>query len=97
MPYIIFFFKIKNCLKDDLFISCDDRIEKMLHKSAYLQWLCHSGERPMTLGPLVYKVTGVEKLKIQWGWGRGGGGHLFSLKTLLLATLGIWIQLLYLS
>ena len=31
MPYIIFFFKIKNCLKDDLFISCDDRIGKMLH------------------------------------------------------------------
>ena len=29
MPYI--FFKIKNCLNDDLFISCDDRIRKMLH------------------------------------------------------------------
>ena len=31
MPYIIFFFKIKNCLKDDLFINCDVRIGKMLH------------------------------------------------------------------
>ena len=30
MPYI-FFFKIKNCLNDDFFISCDDRIGKMLH------------------------------------------------------------------
>ena len=30
MPYI-FFFKIKNCLNDALFISCDDRIGKMLH------------------------------------------------------------------
>ena len=30
LPYI-FFFKIKNCLNDDLFISCDDRIGKMLH------------------------------------------------------------------
>ena len=30
MPYI-FFFKIKNCLNDDLFISCNDRIGKMLH------------------------------------------------------------------
>ena len=30
MPYILFF-KIKNCLNDDLFISCDDRIGKMLH------------------------------------------------------------------
>ena len=25
------FFKTKNCLNDDLFISCDDRIGKMLH------------------------------------------------------------------
>ena len=31
IPYIIFFFKIKNCLNDDLFISCNDRIGKMLH------------------------------------------------------------------
>ena len=31
MPYIIFFFKIKNCLKVDFFISCDDRTGKMLH------------------------------------------------------------------
>ena len=30
MPYM-FFFKIKNCLNDDLFNSCDDRIGKMLH------------------------------------------------------------------
>ena len=29
MPYV--FFKIKICLNDDLFISCDDRIGKMLH------------------------------------------------------------------
>ena len=29
MPYI--FFKIKNCLNDDFFISWDDRIGKMLH------------------------------------------------------------------
>ena len=34
MPYI--FFKIKNCLNDDLFISCDDRIGKMLHNSGYV-------------------------------------------------------------
>ena len=26
-----FFFKTKNCLNDDPFISCNDRIEKMLH------------------------------------------------------------------
>ena len=29
MPYI--FFKIKNCLNDDLFISCNERIGEMLH------------------------------------------------------------------
>ena len=27
----IFFFKTKNCSSDDIFISCDDRIGKMLH------------------------------------------------------------------
>ena len=27
----IFFFKSKNCSNDDIFISCDDRIGKMLH------------------------------------------------------------------
>ena len=56
MPYI-FFFKIKNCLNDDLFISCDDRIGKCCITSAYLQWLCHSGERPVARGPLVYYWT----------------------------------------
>ena len=53
MPYI-FFFKIKNCFNDDLFNSCDDRIGKMLHKTlAYLQWLCHAGERLVARGPFV--------------------------------------------
>ena len=27
----IFFFKTKNCSNDDIFVSCDDRIGKMLH------------------------------------------------------------------
>ena len=27
----IFFFKTKNCSNDDIFISCDDRIGKLLH------------------------------------------------------------------
>ena len=27
----IFFFETKNCSNDDIFISCDDRIGKMLH------------------------------------------------------------------
>ena len=29
-------------------------LEKCCITSAYLQWLCHSGERPMARGPLVY-------------------------------------------
>ena len=56
----IFFFKIKNCLNDDLFISWDDRIGKCCITSAYLQWLCHSGERPMACGLLVISPW--------WGW-----------------------------
>ena len=28
-------------------------LEKCCITSAYLQWLCHSGERPVTRGPLV--------------------------------------------
>ena len=47
MPYIIFFLKVKNCLKDVLFISCDDRIGKMLHNNCIsalallLRWATH--------------------------------------------------------
>ena len=54
MPYI-FFFKIKNCLNYDLYISCDDRTGKCCITSAYLQLLDHSGERPVARGPLVYE------------------------------------------
>ena len=50
----IFFFKTKNCSNDDIFISCDDRIGKCCITSACLQWLCHSGERTVAHGPLVY-------------------------------------------
>ena len=52
MPYI-FFFKIKNCLNDDLFIVAMTGLENCCITSAYLQWLCHSGERPVARGPLV--------------------------------------------
>ena len=43
----IFFFKTKNCSNDDLFISCDDRIGKMLHYicisavAMSLRWASH--------------------------------------------------------
>ena len=29
-------------------------LEKYCITSAYLQWLCHSGERPVACGPIVY-------------------------------------------
>ena len=46
-------FKTKNCSNDDLFIGCDDRMEKCCITSTFLQWLCHSGERVVAHGPLV--------------------------------------------
>ena len=36
-PAHIFFFKTKNCLNDDPFISCNDGLEKCYITSAYLQ------------------------------------------------------------
>ena len=33
------------------------RLEKFCITSAYLQWLCHSGERPVARGPLVLNNT----------------------------------------
>ena len=51
----IFFFKTKNCSYDDLFISLVAMIglEKCCITSAYLQWLCHSGERAVASGSFV--------------------------------------------
>ena len=47
-------------------------LEKCCITSAYLQWLCHSGERPVARGPLVYNkdiyyrpATGGEKKTAQ--------------------------------
>ena len=38
-------------------------LEKCCITSAYLQWLCHSGERPVARGPLVEKVnSGIEMI-----------------------------------
>ena len=48
----IFFFKTKNCSNDDLFISWMIGLEKCCI-TAYLQWLCHSGEWAVARGPLV--------------------------------------------
>ena len=31
-------------------------LEKYCKTSAYLQWLCHSGERPVACGPLVLNI-----------------------------------------
>ena len=50
----IFFFKTKNCSNDDIFIIAMIGLEKCCIPSACLQWLCHSGERTMARGPLVF-------------------------------------------
>ena len=34
-------------------------LEKCCITSAYLQWLCHSGEQPVAHGPLVSKVNNI--------------------------------------
>ena len=36
-------------------------LEKCCITSAYLQWLCHSGERPVARGPLVVNYASVYK------------------------------------
>ena len=36
-------------------------LEKCCITSAYLQWLCHSGERSVARGPLVSNKLSVEK------------------------------------
>ena len=54
MSYI--FFKIKNCLNDDHSLVAMTGLEKCCITSAYLQRLCHSGERPMARGHLVYFI-----------------------------------------
>ena len=35
-----------------------------IYFSAYLQWLCHSGERPVAHGPLVLKAPYSSKIDI---------------------------------
>ena len=52
MPYI-FFFKIKNCLMMIFSLVAMTGLEKCCITSTYLQWLCHSGERPVARGPPV--------------------------------------------
>ena len=39
-------------------------LEKCCIPSAYLQWLCHSAERPVARGPLVYFSSGSFKTTI---------------------------------
>ena len=52
--------------------------EKCCITSAYLQWLCHSGERPVASGPLVYSV--IVGLKIGKNWCCGVKNGVVGLK-----------------
>ena len=49
----IFFFKTKNC-SNDISLVAMIGLEKCCITSACLQWLCHSGERTVARGPLVF-------------------------------------------
>ena len=42
-------------------------LEKCCITYAYLQWLCHSGERPVARGPLVYEVK-QRRSRLVPGW-----------------------------
>ena len=42
-------------------------LEKCCITSAYLQWLCHSGERPVARGPLVFLLLLCLKLTYKQG------------------------------
>ena len=61
----VFFFNTRNYSNDDPFISCSKRIEKNVaeHRSEYLQWLFHSGERVVAVGLLFCIVLNIESLK----------------------------------
>ena len=52
----IFFFKTKNCSMMIFSLVAMIGLEKCCITSACLQWLCHSGERIVTRGPLVYII-----------------------------------------
>ena len=65
----IFFFKTKNCSNDDLFISCDDRIGKMLHN------ICMSAvtqvSEPWPVGllfPLYIYIENFKNLHVRKHW-----------------------------
>ena len=45
-------------------------LEKCCIASAYLQWLCHSGERSVARGPLVWDHLSLPKKKKMWGPGK---------------------------
>ena len=56
-------------------------LEKCCITSAYLQWLCHSGERPVARGPLVSTSFLVKYLHV--GEDGPGQGHLCHTDTFL--------------
>ena len=58
MPYIIFFFKIRVIFS----LVAMTGLEKWCITSAYLQWLCQSGERPVARGPLVFDSLAILKI-----------------------------------
>ena len=50
------FFKTKTCSNDDPFISCNDRIGKMLHNICISAVAVYSGEQAVACGPLGFET-----------------------------------------
>ena len=61
----ILFFKTKNCSNDNPFISCNDKIGKMLHDITYLLWRFPSGERAAARTPLVFLARAFSRQNYQ--------------------------------
>ena len=64
----IFFFKTKNCSNDDLFISCDDRIGKMLHNICMSAVTQVSEPWPVGLVSLYIYIENFKNLHVRKHW-----------------------------
>ena len=64
----IFFFKTKNCSNDDLFISCDDRIGKMLHNICMSAVTQVSEPWPVGLVSLNIYIENFKNLHVRKHW-----------------------------
>ena len=89
----IFFFKTKNCSNDDIFISCDDRIGKMLHNicmSAVAMSLRWANRGPWASCLVWYGMISSPKLHVTF-WLTSGPRGYKTFFMLISAVVGIFI------